>query len=152
MQARSSVSSWPMLSAAPGSSTRRAPDGGLDARERDLLEMGGDITRGDRTSLGELADALALRTNSDRWTRPTSAPHDLLYNWPAKIEHRPSDSNVFFTGKRSVIVVHNTALFSYINLTHVNRAANAQFCQPIVKCTPYYYFKKNSSTTDGSIR
>ena len=48
-----------------------------------------------------------------------------LYNWPAKIEHWPTDSNGFFTGKQSV--VQNTAVFSDINLTHVNRPANAQF-------------------------
>ena len=42
------------------------------------------------------------------WIR--SAP----YNWPAKIEHWPTDSNGFFTGKQSV--VQNTAVFSDINL------------------------------------
>ena len=48
-----------------------------------------------------------------------------LYNWLAKIEHWPADSKGFFTGERSV--VHNMAVFSYINLTYVNRPANAQF-------------------------
>ena len=48
-----------------------------------------------------------------------------LYNWPAKIEHWPAGSNGFFTGKQSA--VQNTAVFSDINLTHVNRPANAQF-------------------------
>ena len=48
-----------------------------------------------------------------------------LYNWPAKIEHWPADSNGLFTGKQSV--VYNTAVFSDINMTQVNRPANAQF-------------------------
>ena len=48
-----------------------------------------------------------------------------LYNWPAKIEHRPADSNGFCTGKTGT--VHNTAVFSDIYLSLENRPANAQF-------------------------
>ena len=48
-----------------------------------------------------------------------------LYNWPAKIEHWPADSNGFFNGKQGT--VHNTAVLSVIYLSFENRTANAQF-------------------------
>ena len=48
-----------------------------------------------------------------------------LYNWPAKIEHWPADSNGFFTGKAGT--VHNTAVLSDTYLTLEYRPANAQF-------------------------
>ena len=38
-----------------------------------------------------------------------------LYNWPAKIEHWPADSNGFLLVKRGI--VQNTAVFSDIYLT-----------------------------------
>ena len=38
-----------------------------------------------------------------------------LYNWPAKIEHWPADSNGFLLVKRGI--VQNTAVFSDIYLS-----------------------------------
>ena len=48
-----------------------------------------------------------------------------LYNWPAKIEHWPTNSNGFLLVKLGT--VQNTAVFSDTYLTFENRSANAQF-------------------------